>query len=197
MIILPDEYAPNGANVGPVDFGFVQRPALGGELRRVNRPGNRFQIELSWPPMRGEAARVLVRRLTAAKTEGLRVAFPLQGVSQGLPGVPVVNGSGAAGTSLPLRGLTPGWEAKEGFWLTVIDSAGGHFLHQVAAPAVADTAGEATITITPMLRAPLVDGNTVLLDKPLIEGVVVQDIGWELSPGQLHTGIGCVIEEAA
>lgn len=197
MIVLPDDYAPSSARVGLVDFGFVQRPALGGQLRRVNRPGSRFQIELGWPAMRAEAARILVRRLTAAQNEGLRVVFPLQGVSQGLPGPAVVNGSGAAGTALPLRGLTPGWQAKEGFWLTVIDSAGKHYLHQVAQAAVADAGGQATLTITPMLRAPLADGSPVLLDKPLIEGVVVQEIGWEMQPGDLHTGIGCVIEEAA
>lgn len=198
MITLPAGLVPNSARVAQVDFGFVQRPALGGALSRINRPGNRWQIELGWPTMPADDARTLVRRLSAAVTEGLRVVLPLQGVSQGDPGTAiVVNGSGAAGTALPLRGLVPNVAIKEGWWLTAIDSAGVHYLHQVAAPAVANGSGQVTLAITPMLRAPLVDGNTVLLAKPLVEGVITDQIGWELSPGSLVSGIGCVIEEAA
>lgn len=198
MIELPDHYAPSAARVALVDFGFVQRPALGGAMARINRPGSRFQIELSWPPMRADDARVLIRRLTAAKAEGLRVLFPLQGVSQGEPGASVVvDGGGAAGTSLPLRGLTPHYAVKEGWWLTAIDADDNRYLHQVAAPAAADGTGDVVLTVTPMLRAPLADGDVVLLAAPTVEGVVIEDIGWEQSPGALTSGIGCVIEEAA
>lgn len=198
MIILPEQYAPSAAKVALVDFGFVQRPALGGAVARVNRPGSRWQIELTFPPMTADDARVLVRRLSAAKAEGLRVPFPLQGVSQGAPGPNVVvNGNGAAGVNLPLRGLTPGYAVKEGWWLTVIDSAGDYYLYQIAAPASANGGGQMTVTVTPMIRAPLADGNAVLLAEPLVEGVVVEGIGWDLVPGELVDGIGCVIEEAA
>ncbi len=197
MIVLSDDFAPNGAKVSGIDFGFLQRPALGGALRRVNRPGARFLIELSWPTMLADDARVLVQQLTAAKFEGLRVAFPLQGVSQGDPGTAIQVDGSAGGTSLPLRGLWPGYVVQQGYWLTAIDSAGVHYLYQVAANVEVNSAGKAAVTVTPMLRAPLVDGNTVLLARPLIEGAVTEEIGWELSPGQLISGIGCVIEEAA
>lgn len=198
MIILPEEYAPAAAKVAQVDFGFVQRPALGASISRINRPGNRWQVELTWPPMLADNARALVRRLSAAATEGLRVAFPLQGVNQGAPGAfAEVNGSGAGGTSIPLRGLTAGQTVKEGWWVTAIDSAGVHYLHQVAADVVANGSGIATITVNPMLRTALVDGNDVLLGTPLVEGIVTERIGWDLSPGQLIDGLGCVIEEAA
>lgn len=197
MIELPASYAPNGARVVLIDFGFVQRPSLGGAAARVNRPGNRWQIELTWPTMQADDARVLVRRLAAAKSEGLRVLFPLQGVSQGSPGSPVVNGSGAGGTTLPLRGLTPGHVIKEGWWLTAIDSAGVRYLHQAAATVAADGSGNATLAVTPMIRAPLADGNTVLLGAPEVEGFITEEIGWDLVPGELTSGIGCTIEEAA
>jgi len=198
MIVLPAEYVPASAKVSVIDFGFVQRPALGAAVSRINRPGNRWQIELTWPTMRSEDARKLVRRLTAALAEGLRVAFPLQGVVQAAPGAfAEVNGAGAGGTSIPLRGLTAGQTVKEGWWVTAIDSAGIHYLHQVAADAVANGSGQATITVNPMLRAALVDGNDVLIGTPLVEGVVTGRIGWDLPPGQLIDGLGCVIEEAA
>ncbi|MFZ5745281.1 MAG: hypothetical protein ACOY7T_12465 [Pseudomonadota bacterium] len=198
MITLPAGMVPNSAKVALIDFGFVQRPALGGAVSRINRPGNRWQVELTWPPMRAEDAGVLVRRLSSAVGEGLRVPFPLQGVAQGTPGVVIeVNGSGAAGTSLPVRGLAAGQTIQEGWWLTAIDSDGRYYLHQVAAQAVANGSGQATITITPMLRAPLVDGNDVLLGTPMVEGVITGRIGWDLVPGSLIDGVGCVIEEAA
>lgn len=198
MITLPAGMVPNSAKVALIDFGFVQRPALGGTVARINRPGNRYQVELTWPPMRGEDAQVLIRRLSAAVSEGLRVPFPLQGVTQGTPGAVIeVNGSGAAGTSLPVRGLAAGQPIEEGWWLTVIDSGGAYYLHQVAAAAVANGSGQATLTITPMLRAALVDGNDVLLGTPLVEGVITVRIGWDIVPGALIDGLGCVIEEAA
>lgn len=198
MITLPAGLVPSSAQVAMIDFGFVQRPALGAAISRINRPGNRWQVELAWPTMRADDARALVRRLSAAVTEGLRVAFPLQGVNQGAPGAfAEVNGSGAGGTSIPLRGLTAGQTVKEGWWVTAIDSAGVHYLHQVAADVVANGSGIATITVNPMLRTALVDGNDVLLGTPLVEGMVTGRIGWDLSPGHFIDGLGCVIEEAA
>ena len=53
----------------------------------------------------------------------------------------------------------------------------------------APTAPARTLVIYSSLDSPLA--------RPLIEGAVTEEIGWELSPGQLISGIGCVIEEAA
>jgi hypothetical protein len=197
MIVLPDDPGPSTAHPVLIDFGFVQRPATGAALSRVDRPGSRFRIDFAFPPMPADVARVVVSRLIAARSEGLRIELPLMGVSQGAPGAPVVDGAGAAGSSLPLRGLTPGYQIKEGFWLTAIDAAGVHYLHNVRATTAADASGEALLTIAPILRAPLADGDAVLLAKVLVEGVVTEDVAWDMTPGEIVTGLGFTLEEAA
>lgn len=196
MIILPENPAPNSAAPSLLDFGFLQRPATGAAALRVDRPGSRWRLQFSYPTMRADVARPYISRLIAAKREGLRIAFPLQGVSQGSPGSPVVDGSGASGTSLPVRGLNPGYTAKEGYWLTIIDSDGVHYLHNVCATVVADSAGEATLTIEPMLRAPMADGDVILLARPLVEGVIDGDVSWNDELAGLINGLTFTLEEA-
>ena len=196
MIVLPESPAPNGAVPELIDFGMLLRPATGAATTRIDRAGSRFKVDFTFPPMKPDAARIFVSRLIAAKSEGLRIAFPLLGVSQGFPGVPVVNGSGASGTSLPLTGLTPGWVAKEGYWLTAIDADGVHYLHNIRAVVVTDGSGLATLTIAPALRAPLVNGDTVLLSEPLVEGFVTSVVSWELPANRLVT-VAFTLEEAA
>lgn len=195
MIILPENPAPNGAVPTLLDFGFLQRPSTGAAALRVDRPGSRWRLQFSYPVMQADVARPYISRLTAAKTEGLRIAFPLQGVSQGSPGSPVVDGSGAAGTSLPVRGLTPGYVAKEGYWLTIIDGDGVYYLHNVRATVAADSSGEATLSIYPMLRAPVADGDVILLAKPMVEGVIEGDVSWNMELANLISGLTFVLEE--
>ena len=57
--------------------------------------------------------------------------------------------------------------------------------------------GDATLTIEPPIRAPLPDEAVILLAKPTIEGVVIDEIGWSLSVDRLVRGGVVVIEEAA
>lgn len=196
MIVLPDWAIPNGASPQLMDFGIVLRPATGAAVTRIDRPGNRFQVQFSFPPMKADKARLVVSRLIAAKSDGLRIEYPLLGVKQGSPGSPVVDGTSAAGTSLPLRGLNPGYTAKEGFWLTVIDADGTYYLHNVRANVVAGSDGKATLTVSPMLRSELADGATVLLGKPMVEGLVTSDASWSLPTNHLIE-IGFTLEEAA
>ena len=105
MIELPSHIVPNSALPKQVDFGFVQE-AAGGAMTRIDRPGNKFEVELGFPPMKAADARIFVARLNRARGQGLRVEYPLQGQSQGNPGSPVVDGTDSAGTTLKLRGLT-------------------------------------------------------------------------------------------
>lgn len=196
MIELPTSPAPNSATPTLLDFGFVQRPALGAAALRIDRAGNRHQVEFGFPPMSAEVARVFVSRLQQAKSEGLRIAFPLLGVSQGSPGSPTVRGSGAGGTALPLEGLTPGYVAKEGYWLTVIDADEVHYLHCLAATATADAAGEADLVVTPPLRHFPGAGDAVLLARPLVEGLVTSEISHPREPNRL-VRLSFTLEEAA
>ena len=191
-----DDFPPSSAQVRMIDMGAVQE-SVGGTMTRIERPGNRFEVELEFPIGRGSDVRVLIARLTRAKNEGLRVEFPLQGVSQGNPGTPVVDGTDSSGRTLKLRGLTVGYQAKEGYWLSLVNSTGTRYLHQVSALATADGTGKATLTVEPPLRVFPGDGWTVLLGKPEVEGLVTSVVEWGLSPGQLTGGLGVTLREAA
>lgn len=197
MIELPTTPAPNAVNAELIDYGFNQKPATGAGALRVDRPGSRFRLEVSFPVMRADTARVFISRLIAAKSEGLRMPYPLLGVNQGNPGNPVVNGSGAIGSTLPVRGLTPGYQIKEGFWLTVIDADGIYYLHNVRANVFANASGQATLTIKPILRAPLADGDTILLGNPMVEGVIEELSSFPLGLADLVDGLSFTLEEQA
>ena len=195
MIELPELPAPNSVSPALIDFGFVQRPSLGGRATRIERSGARYRAEIGFPPMKPELARVFVSRLLRAKSEGLRIEFPLLDVSQSPCGTPVVNGAGQTGKWLTLRGLSPHYAFREGYWLTVVDSDGARYLHNCASALAANAAGEATIVLAESLRAPFADGATVLLAKPTIEGFVTgEDWQWQI-PVERLIALSVPIEE--
>lgn len=196
MIELPDSPAPNGVTATLLDFALVQRPASGAALQVIDRPGSRFQLEYGFPVMKADTARKFTVRLTKAKREGLRIGVPLLGVSQGIPGAPVVDGAGQSGTTLDVRGLTANYAFKEGFWMTVIDADGEGYLHQISAPGAADALGDAAISIEPALRAPFADGDEIELANPWVAGVVTSQVSWPMELGNF-VRLGFTLEEAA
>lgn len=196
MIELPDEFVPRDAVPGLLDFGQTLRPASGAPALRVNRAGSRFTLQVAFPPMRPEKARRFVALMLAAKAEGLRMTFPLMGIVQG-GGAAVVDGSGAAGTALPLSGMTPHYMVRQGSWLTAIDADGVRCLHNVSAPARVAADGKVTLAVYPPQRLELVDGDTVLVAKPTIEGIVTSDVNWTLPVNRIVSGLGFTLEEAA
>lgn len=195
MIEFPHDLGPQSFTMRLVDFGGVMRPALGGAVTRVNRLGNRYAADVTMPPLEFERGRLFVSRLIRARSEGLRMEIPLTLGKQGVPGVgATVDGAVAGGTSLAVKGVNPGWVAKEGYWLSVVKS-GQHYAHNICAQAVADGTGDITLTIEPELRVSLADGDVVNLARPMIEGFVEGD-GWEWSLAH-HAMISFTIEEAA
>lgn len=197
MIELPFDVIPNGVEVESLDFGMLLRPAAGASPLRVNRPGARLRVRVSFPPMPAEVARVVNSRLMTARREGLRIDYPLLGVDQGAPGDPVVDGDDPAGTTLPMKGLTPGYAVREGYVLTLVDVDGNRFTHFAASADVVDSSGEVVIEVEPPIRGEFSDGDTILLGRPTIEGLVVEDYTWSLSVDQLVRGAVIVIEESA
>jgi hypothetical protein len=189
------DFPLNSARPRLIQPGFVVRGARGTVAGQVILPGACYGVEATFESMPASFALKLQADLELAKIEGLRFKMPLNGISQGMPGLPVVDGSAAAGTSLPLRGLTSGYAVKKGYWLTVIDAAGNHCLHRVAEPAVADGDGKATLTLVTPLRTVLVDGDTVVLAAPTIEGVITSDVGWDIPMRGMVEGLGFSLEE--
>ena len=187
MIELPSGVVPSEMEVLALDQGSVVR---GASSLRIDRPGNRYAIGFTFPP----SAEPKVARIVRAKRQGIRVYLPLK-VPQGSPGTPVVDGAGQSGTSLDVRGFTPGYFAKEDYWLTIIDASGNGYLHQVAETVGADGTGSATLSIEPPLRAPFADGATIEFAKPYIEGFIDgENWGWN-TPTNWLVSIGLVVEE--
>lgn len=197
MIEFPSDPAPNGAEARPIDNGFTQRgPA--GPAGRVDRPGNHWAMDITFPPMKPDTARKFTSRMTWAMSENLRIEVPLLGLKQGAPGSPVVGGAGQTGTTLNVRGLNPGYVVKEGYWLHIEDAGGQRCLHQVRTAVAADATGLAALTIWPALRLPFADGDAVNLSKPTIEGAVEDFGGWSLAIDRLiRFGGSITIEEVA
>ncbi|QQN73957.1 hypothetical protein [Croceicoccus sp. YJ47] len=198
MIELPDDVVPNGVSASIIDYGITLRPATGGATQRVGRAGSRMRVDYVFPPMVGDKARRVIARLMKAKrVGGIRMPYYLLDVPQGIPGAPVVDGSGQAGTSLSLRGLTPHYAFKEGFWLSIVDENGLPYLHNVGAPAVAGADGLVTLTVEPPLRWPFADGATVLVAQPVVEGFIDGgEWSWDINTAR-HYGLSVTIEEAA
>lgn len=196
MQTLPTGVYP--ARVSPVlvDFGFNQESAAG-TMTRIDRPGNRWEAEVEFPLLAAETARLLVHRITRGKSDGLRVAVPLMGVSQGSPGTVLIDGAASAGRSLNLKGITSGYQFKEGYWLNLVDAAGTRYLHQVAEDATVGGTGKITITVDPPLRYATADGQSVILDAPTIEGLITSVNGWTTSPAAIVEVKSCTIREAA
>lgn len=197
MITLPSTPSPNNVSARLVDYGSIMQPALGGKLLRLDRAGNRFAAEISFPPMKPDVSRIFVSRLLDAKSEGLRIEYPLLTESQGTPGSPVVNGAGQSGKTLAIRGLTAIYEFKEGYWLSIVDATGQHYLHNVRSSLITPGTGITSIAITPALRTPFADGAVINLAVPMIEGVVGGDEwSWQVPVDHL-IALVVPIQEAA
>lgn len=199
MIELPALPAPNGCEPRIVSFNLHERPSTGAAVQTIFRPGSRFALDISFPVMTANDARKFASRLTRAEREGLRIEVPLLDVDQGAPGTPVINGNYPSGTALPLRGLTPGYVFDEGYWLTLTNAAGSYFLHRVVGSVAANGSGIATVSIETPIRAAILDGATVLVAQPMVQGFI--ETG-SLSLGRaredrLVEGIGFSLEEYA
>lgn len=194
MITLPDFAVPNNVQPVMMDFGSFQEPSQGGPLLRINRPGNRFAINVTLPPMDAEQGDIIISRLLRAKTEGLRMVWPLGGKSQSPGGKMTVSGNGQGGTTLNVTGGVPGQPVREGYWAS-LEHDGQHYLYNIADNVRVKNDGSAALTLTPPLRTFANEGD-VLNFNPVIEGAVEGDeIGWQISV-DLFRSIAFTIKEA-
>ncbi|MEW4469000.1 hypothetical protein AB1K62_14330 [Parasphingorhabdus sp. JC815] len=191
MIELPDFARIGSATPMFVDAGFTQRGI--GSLSRIDRKGSRYKMACSYGPFYPENGRVMVSKLIAGKSEGVRIPFPLL-VSQGSPGSPLVSGSHITGKTLNIKGLTPGYVCKDGFWLSLVKS-GRHFLHNVKTGGTASGSGTLSVVLNEMLRDSFVNNSVVHLAEPMVEGLVDgSEWQWSLSVDRV-TPIQFTIEE--
>lgn len=182
MIDLPSLPGPNGATPRLLDFGGFLEPGLGGEVQRLNRPGNRFAVQMTLPPLVNQTdGRIWVSRLIRGRAEGARIEYPLLDFHPGAPGAFVVDGAGQAGRLLDLRGGTPRYAFREGQPFS-LEIEGRHYLYFIDLQELAGADGSATIQFSPMLRKQPPDGAVLHIARPMIEGFVMgDDLSWQMS----------------
>ena len=201
MIIIPDKPASRVDAPRLIDFGGFLTPSGGGPLQRLNRMGNRYAVTVTMPPMRGREARVFMNRLIRGKSEGARMAWPMDGFDPGTPhlsiGTPVtVDGAGQAGRQLALRSVAPRYAFREGQPVS-LEVDGQHYLDFIAAPAIVAADGRVTVTLSQMLRVEPPDGAIFHITRPMIEGFIVgSEIAWEQALSGFVEGVQFEIQEA-
>lgn len=197
-ISLPSGAIPNGASPMLRDFGGVLTPFLGGSEIRINRIGTRFGLNVSMPMQESASdGRLLVSRLLQARQTRLLMSWPLLDFDPGAPGSPVLSGSVSGGTALPVTGLTAGYEAKEGQFLSIVHDA-RRYVHMITGDGTANGSGDLSLGIFPMLRTNLISGDVVELAQPMIEGHVLpgDELSWQMSIDR-HIGVNFSVMEAA
>jgi len=179
-----------------IDFGGMLSSQQGSDDQRLNRIGNRFMLKVDMGLLDTESdGRVIIARLARAVTEGAIFQFPQSKAVTG-QGAPVVNGAGQTGSTINLRGFTPGFIAYEGCFFHIL-YGGRRYLHGISADTVADASGNMALPIWPMLRISPNDGATCEFENPQIEGFLFGENGlpWSL-PASPYTSVGFTIREA-
>lgn len=194
-ITLPNAPGPKGFRFNVLDFGGEITPSLGGAVQRINRLGNRYQLEVTLPSMRSrDDAMIWTTRVERAKQNGALYTVPLDGFDPGEPGSPIVSSAVGGGMSVAVSGLTPGYSFVEGQWLSIVHG-GRRYLHRAALPMTATGAGTGTLTLASMLRTPLSVSDVIEVEVPKIEGMITTPVGWEamLEP---YTNLSFTISES-
>lgn len=192
---LPSLPGPATLEWQPVDFGSVQKGALGGAAQRVNRLGNRWSVTVAMPVMTPAQARSWSAALVKGLRTGVRWQIRQVGSATGAPGSVLVNGASQAGNSLVCDGANAGYVARPGMFFSLL-VGGDRYCHQVSALATADASGNLTLPIEPALRVEPADNDTVELGAPQIEGLLSEVPSWLLDTDRLARGFTFTIEES-
>ncbi|UZW54972.1 hypothetical protein NUH86_16075 [Sphingobium sp. JS3065] len=186
VITMPDWVVPSAAEIFLRDFGTVLTPFLGGPEQRINRLGTRFGMRITLPPMpTRDRALVVQSRLLRAREDRLLMEVPQPDLEVGSIGTPLVAAAVASGTAVPLKGMTPGAQVKEGQFLTFVH-AGRRYDHIFAADGTVGAGGTLSAAIWPLLRTPL-SNNDVVEMPARMEGLVSpgDEISWQISVDRL------------
>lgn len=187
VIEMPSWVVPNAAEPFVRDYGAVLSPFLGGPEQRANRLGTRFGIRLTLPPApTRDRALIIQSRLMRARDDRLRMEWPQPDFETGNPGAARVSAAVVSGSSVPIKGMTPGYTVKEGQFFNFVH-AGRRYLHIFAEERAAGGDGTLSALIWPMLRTSLSNNDVVEIAPPMIEGIVSKgdELSWQISVDRL------------
>ena len=158
----------------PQLFSGNQEGALGGWTLPIPRMGDRFAADIATAQLRqDDESRLFAAALMEATTADGRIQLRLPNVPRqaGFRGA-AVDGAGQSGSTLALRGVTPGVAARRGQYFSIVHG-GLHHVHMVRASGAAGADGRLSVAIWPMLRFLTADGDACAFDVPMIEGQLV------------------------
>lgn len=183
-VALPSLPAPWMAVPRLLDFGVIAQPPLGGVEQRISRLGSRWAVDFTdLPSMNSVYGQALMAARFKARASGSTVscAWPQPAFATAI-GTPLVDGAAQAGTTLNIKGLTPGTTGiKSGLFFSLSVSS-RNYLYCVTADATADGAGKAALSIAPMLRASPADAAAISFAAPTIEGFIQGQVEqWQLA----------------
>lgn len=180
-LILPTDPPPASMLVALVSTKNTLVPATGGDEQELQRKGSKYALTYSMPFITYVQSMDWDDLMAEGDLVQMLVYQP--GFDTGSPGAPRVNGSGQAGTSLVVDGLTPNYVVRKGQFLN-ITTGSQIFLYRAKAEVVANSSGQASIPLRTLLRRPPADNDVINLADPVIEGFV-RDLG-EWSVGIEH-----------
>lgn len=153
-----------------------------------SRGGQRWLLEMAFPPMRRSEAAPLLAFLTAQRGqfESFLLAMPGYSQPQGSwAGAPLVKGAAQSGRAVTLDGFAVGATVKAG---DLVQFAGDAKVYMVSADGAADGAGELTLAIEPALLVAPADNAAVTSSNVVMTCALVGDTAeWAISPGLIHS----------
>lgn len=145
---------------------------IGGNRQRNDRKGDHYAVDFNMPPMEPNEARAWRKLQTGSDT--VLMKMPQPGFDVGTPGTPLVNGSMQLGSTLNLKGLTPGYVVRAGQFFSII-TLGRRWLYAADADATANAGGNISIPLEVMIRTNHQNNDVVLIADPEIEGLPTVD----------------------
>lgn len=195
-IVLPPPTRETEIEITELSWAKDMRPTGAGPTQRQDRVGTRHSIEFDIPVKRyAWCGAGLASDLALARTgEGAIIEIPEPGTPEVNYGNPVVNGAPQIGSSISLRGLTPGAVIKKGKWLSLFANNRWYAHFTTHADVVVPAGGVAVLKIYPMIRRSPADGSPVKLAKPVIQGLTKDPVRRKLVR-RVGIGLAFAIEE--
>lgn len=196
VVMLPTNrlFGP-GTTPRPLRYGDSIKAIMGGPSIDLHRLGDRWAIDVVTARMAEEPdGRIWSSALVQSIGSDVRMPWPQFGFDPGSPTGFVIDSAGQQGSSLVLRGGTPGYFARNGQFFNLIRD-GRRYLKMLTQDATATGGGAVTLHFWPMLRVIPADGDAIDLATPMIDGVLRgQESGWTLQRAR-REGLKFSVEE--
>lgn len=194
MITLPSWVAPSTVKPRFLDQGTFNRNATGTAVSRTDRPGNKFAVDITIPPVNSnEQGAELLACLIRGKTEGVRFRWERVGNKYTAAETEAsFSLSGTLGMEAGLNASATRVNIKKGTFFS-FEQSGRSYLHFVDEDLFTGSAN--VIKIFPELRTPTVSGTDLNFTSPVIDGFIEgSELAWEMAVDK-YLDISFTLEE--